>query len=95
MGRSVLKDIHALFFEVTRIYQLVGLIREFNREFNSIDWKDSGRARQLINDGLRLIGSNPTVEELNPIAASLVGLLDKATQNKLKIGIRCFPKSKK
>lgn len=92
MGRSVLKDIHSLFFEVTRIYQLVGFIREVNRDFNSIDWKDSNRARQLINDGLRIIGSNPTVEELNPIAASLVGLLDKATQNKLKIGQNNGPK---
>ena len=38
-------------------------------------WKDATRAKQLVNQGMAIIGNNPSVEELQPIAAQLVGLM--------------------
>lgn len=75
VGQAVLEEIHSLFFALTMIYQLIGRIRHFNDSFNSLHWRDSARARQLINQGLQIIGSNPSVNELRPIVLALYELL--------------------
>lgn len=74
-GREVLEQIHSLFFSLTMIYQCIGLIKSFNDRFGSIRWKDSSRARQLINRGMEEINDNPTVEKLRPIVAEIFKLL--------------------
>ena len=74
-GRDVLEQIHSLFFSLTMIYQCIGLIKSFNDRFGSIRWKDSSRARQLINRGMEEINDNPTVEKLRPIVAEIFKLL--------------------
>ena len=74
-GREVLEQIHSLFFSLTMIYQCIGLIKSLNDRFGSIRWKDSSRARQLINRGMEEINDNPTVEKLRPIIAEISKLL--------------------
>lgn len=74
-GREVLEQIHSLFFSLTMIYQCIGLIKSLNDRFGSIRWKDSSRARQLINRGMEEINDNPTVEKLRPIVAEIFKLL--------------------
>lgn len=74
-GREVLEQIHSLFFSLTMIYQCIGLIKSLNDRFGSIRWKDSSRARQLINRGMEDINDNPTVEKLRPIVAEIFKLL--------------------
>jgi molecular chaperone DnaK len=75
MGRQVLDAINSLFIGVTLIYQLVGFIRHYSSSFNNYQWKDPNRAHQLINQGLNIINSNPTVEDLHPIVCSVIKLL--------------------
>lgn len=76
MARQVLEEIDSLFFNVTLIYQLINYVRYYNSHFGQTKWKDSTRARQLLNQGLQLISENPSVESLRPIVVQVVDLLD-------------------
>ena len=75
MGRDLLDQIRTVFFQLTMIYQCMGLIRDCSNNFGRFRWKDASRARQLVNQGMAIIGNNPTVEQLQPIAAQLVNLM--------------------
>ena len=75
IGNILLEEIHSLFFELTFIYQIIGRIRKFDENFEKYNWKDSSRARQLINNGLGKITENPDVEDLRQIVVSLYDLL--------------------
>ncbi len=75
LGNVLLEEIEGFFIQLTLIYQLIGFIRSHNDNFGSFNWKNSGRARSLINKGLQIIGENPTVDELHPIVISLIDLL--------------------
>ena len=55
VGRELLEQINSLFFQLTMIYQCMGLIQSSNDRFSSIRWKDSSRARQLVNRGMEQI----------------------------------------
>lgn len=52
VGREVLEQINSLFFQLTMLYQCMGIIRYCNERFASMHWKDSSRARQLVNRGM-------------------------------------------
>ena len=83
MGRDLVDQIHTVFFQLTMIYQCMGLIRDCSNNLGRFHWKDSSRARQLVNQGMAIIGNNPTIEQLQPIAAQLVGLMpDNEAGNK-------------
>ena len=75
LGNVLLEEIEGYFIQLTFIYQLIGFIRGHNDNFGSYNWKDSGRARTLINKGLQIIGENPDVDELHPVVISLIDLL--------------------
>lgn len=77
IGREVLEQITSLFFQMTMVYQCMGVIRSCNDRFSSIDWEDSSRARQLINLGLEEINNQPTTERLLPIARGLLKLMPR------------------
>lgn len=76
-GREVLEQITGLFFQMTMVFQCMGVIRSCNDRFSSIDWEDSSRARQLINLGLEEINNQPTTERLLPIARGLLKLMPR------------------
>lgn len=75
LGNVLLEEIEGFFIQLTFIYQLIGFIRRHNDNFGSYNWKDSGRARTLLNKGLQIIGENPDVDELHPVVISLIDLL--------------------
>lgn len=75
LGNMLLEEMTQFFVQLTFIYQLIGFIRSHNDNFGSFHWKDSGRARTLLNKGLQIIGENPTVDELHPVVISLIDLL--------------------
>lgn len=77
VGRDTLKQVQSLFFQLTMIYQCMGIIQYCNEHFAEIRWKDSSRARQLTNRGMEQINNNPTTEGLRQIAAELLGLMPK------------------
>ena len=75
LGKALVEEIHSVFFQMTLVYQLINFIRQHNHHFGSYHWKDSHRARQLLNEGLQQIGENPTTEDLHPIVIDLINLL--------------------
>ncbi|MEO6681867.1 MAG: Hsp70 family protein [Ginsengibacter sp.] len=74
LGNVLLEEIHTIFFQLTFIYQLIGFIRRHNDNFGSYNWKDSSRARTLLNKGLQIIGENPDVDELHPVVIAIIEL---------------------
>lgn len=77
VGREVLEQINSLFFQLTMPYQCMDIIRYCNERFASMHWKDSSRARQLIDRGMEQINDNPTTEGLRQIVAELLKLMPK------------------
>lgn len=75
LGNALAEEIHSVFFQLTLVYQLINFIRQHNQNFGSYHWLDTNRARQLLNEGLKQIGENPTTEDLHPIVIDLINLL--------------------
>ncbi|KUG10474.1 Hsp70 family protein [Elizabethkingia miricola] len=75
LGKALAEEIHSVFFQMTLVYQLINFIRQHNQHFGSYHWKDSNRARQLLNEGLQQIGENPNTDDLHPIVVDLINLL--------------------
>lgn len=75
MGHDLLEQINSLFAQLTMVYQCMGLIRNCQNRFGTIHWKDSARARQLIDHGLDEMNNHPTEEKLRPIAIELIKLM--------------------
>ncbi len=67
LGNEILEEIETMFISITLIYQLIGSIRRWNEYFSRIDWKNPTRVRQLLNQGLQIISTNPTEDSLLPI----------------------------
>lgn len=84
MGRQVLSEINSLFVGVTLIYQCIGFIEHYSKDFNKYRWLDPARARQLLNKGKSVIEENPTVGVLHPLVCSVIELLDMPAGNKPK-----------
>lgn len=80
LGNALLDNIRELFFGLTLIYQMIGLLRSFNENFDSLSWSDRTKARQLLNQGLIKVTENPDVEELKPIIIALYDLLPETEQ---------------
>lgn len=86
IGRQVLDDINSLFTDVTLIYQLINFVRHYSRNFGQYAWKDGNRARQLLNQGMDMVNSNPTVDALHPLACAVIELMDMPENKKPEIG---------
>lgn len=77
VGREVLEQVRHLFVHLTMLYQCMALIQHYHERFGAVRWKDSSRARQLLNRGLEEINGQPTTEKLHPIACGIIELLPR------------------
>ncbi len=75
MGYELLEQIKGVSFSLTMIYQLIGIIQHWNEKFGEMKWRDTSRARDLLNQGINIINENPSVEKLRPIVIQLFELL--------------------
>jgi molecular chaperone DnaK len=75
IGNVLLEEINSFFFELTLIYQLIAMVRNFNENFGDYNWSDSNRARQLVNIGINKISENPDAEDLRQLLVSLYDML--------------------
>ncbi|MCD8297753.1 MAG: Hsp70 family protein, partial [Prevotella sp.] len=87
MGYDILDQIDSLYVHLTLLYQCMGFIRYYNNHFSTVHWKDSSRARQLINKGLDEINNQPTVEKIHPIACSIIDLMPENEKSGVPGGI--------
>lgn len=75
LGHEVLDQIKSLFISLTLVYQCMAVIRHYNDRFATVQWKNTARARQLLNQGLENINNNPSAEVLHPIVCGLIELM--------------------
>lgn len=75
VGRNTLEQINSLFIHLTLLYQCMGFIEHYNRNFASVKWNDVSRARQLLNKGLETMNNNPSVDTLHPIVCAIIDLM--------------------
>jgi molecular chaperone DnaK len=75
VGRNTLEQINSLFIHLTLLYQCMGFIENYNRNFASVKWNDASRARQLLNKGLEVMNNSPSVDTLHPIVCAIIDLL--------------------
>lgn len=74
-GRELLDQVNALQYQLARVHYYIHWIIDWNKDFASQPWKDSRRARELVNQGMAIIGNQPTAEKLHPIVGELISLL--------------------
>lgn len=89
---QLIEMINHLAFELEKLEHAMGLIYSFDRDFDSIQWKDRNAARSLLNRGKQIMVENPSFDSLRPICADLLqnsGLADDldSTQNESAKGI--------
>jgi heat shock protein hsp70 len=75
LGHTLLEEIEGLFVQLTYIYQLIGVVQHHNDNFGHYNWRNPQQARQILNEGMQIIASNPTVERLYPIVKRIFDLL--------------------
>jgi len=51
------------------------LLKNFNDDFNTLDWKDRNRARMTLDRGLQMAANNPSKENLRQVVIELYNLL--------------------
>lgn len=81
------ENVKDLYFSLTLIYICMGMIQNYNDKYNSLQWRDRFRARQLLDRGLAAISNNPRVEELLPIARELINLLPDDEKGNIPDGL--------
>lgn len=74
VAKGVKEEMDHLFFKLTEIYQLMGVIKYYSENFRSIHWRDAVKANALLERGRAVIASGPTVEQLMPICRELWAL---------------------
>ncbi len=75
LGHTLLEEIERLFIQLTYIYQLINVVQQHNNNFGYYNWRNPQQARQILNEGMQIIASNPTVERLHPIVRRIFDLL--------------------
>lgn len=75
LGHTLLEEIESLFIQLTYIYQLINVVQQHNNNFGYYNWRNPQQARQILNEGMQIIASNPTVERLHPIVRRIFDLL--------------------
>lgn len=75
LGHTLLEEIERLFIQLTYIYQLINVVQQHNNNFGYYNWRNPQQARQILNEGMQIIASNPTVERLYPIVKRIFDLL--------------------
>lgn len=83
VGKALLREIDALFYQITRIYQEIRFIRDCHTNFESINWFNPSRARQLVQQGIEIIATNPSVDKFDPIIRGLLDLMPQEEKSRI------------
>jgi len=75
LAKELLDNMHALNFQLARVEYFRAWIANWYKTFDSVAWKNSAQARQLVNRGVQLVTSDATADQLEPIVGQLIDLL--------------------
>lgn len=74
-AKEIREQMWVLDYKIAEVDYYIAWIVRWNKNFDSHDWTDRQRARQLVNKGLEIISDKPTADSLRPIANELNRLL--------------------
>lgn len=75
MGKEVYKEVDQMDAELNMLEICIAFFYQHHRNFNRYQWKDTSRARQLINQGLEMINNGAEVDPLRALACRVIELL--------------------
>lgn len=75
MGKELADAIGMMSFQLARIEFYVAWLQNWNRNFNLTNWTNPTRARQLVNQGMALLSTAPTADDLQPIIGQIIQLI--------------------
>lgn len=87
VGREVLRNVGNLYYSLTRLYHQMDFIRYYSSRFALYNWKDSARARRLLDDGMTEINNRPTVESLHYFVVEILNLLPESEKSRNTDGL--------
>lgn len=74
-ARSLIEQIHSLDWQLARLDYYISYLNYWKNKFNSIAWQNTSRARELLDEGLKIVSNNPTIDLLSPIINEMIDLL--------------------
>ncbi len=88
LAAKALESIKSLYYEITRLYQAMGMIKYCDKNYGSIGWRNASRARHLIDQGLSMMSQNPSKEKLVGIVKELLDLIPESELRQTSVGLR-------
>ena len=87
VANQMIEDMRSLNFTLVSqdVSFWIGFIHYFNENFETHDWKDRGKARMLINQGLQICASSPSESKLRPVIAELYNLLPDVERDRINL----------
>lgn len=74
-AKAITEQLRSLDYKLALVEYYVTWILDWNERFDSIAWNNRTRARQLINNGMNLISTSASAQQLHPIIRELISLL--------------------
>lgn len=85
--KEAVEALSSIHIQITLIFQLINAVNAASKNFNSTRWKDSNKARQLIDKANSIVNATPSVPELIPVIREIFSLMDVPESEKPKLGI--------
>ena len=77
-AKMLLNRMFELNYKIAKVEYYISWLSDWTRRFDEIKWKDSLRAKQLVDRGMEIVISSPSEEKLSPIVGGLIKLLPKS-----------------
>ncbi|MDO4497543.1 MAG: Hsp70 family protein [Bacteroidales bacterium] len=77
-GQDIYDQMRQFDYKLALIEYFISWIYNWDKRYNIISWKDSARAKSLINQGLEMINNAPTAEKLRPVVDALIKLIPES-----------------
>ena len=75
LAKDLYDQMWHLDYQIAEVDFYIVWIMQWNSEFSSKKWSNPGRARELVDKGMRIISGQPTADALRPIAFELRDML--------------------
>lgn len=77
-AKMLLNRMFELNYKIAKVEYYISWLSDWARRFDEIKWKDTLRAKQLVDRGMEIVISSPSEEKLSPIVSGLIKLLPKS-----------------
>ncbi len=79
-AKAVIDQLRALDYKLALIEYFVAWIIDWDNNFNTIAWRNTARARQLVNSGLSLISNSASADQLRPVVSEIISLMPEQSR---------------